>query len=123
MYSPTQTPRTPDFWLLVAEEDGRVLTVGDDRAPAVFSGEGEAELSLHLAAGEGVWRVRQTSLEELASLLRGPSCSRAKSVALDTSPEMFADELLVGLVSVGKERFLERFAKRDRRGSGVSVAS
>ncbi|MDP9474686.1 MAG: hypothetical protein M3R38_03155 [Actinomycetota bacterium] len=117
------TSRTPHFWLLVAEEDGRVLTVGDDAAAAVFSGEGEAELSLHLAAGGGVWRVRRTSLGELASLLRGPSCSGAKSVALDPPPEMFADELLVGLISVGKERFLGRFAGRDGRGSEVPAAS
>ena len=119
----TETPRTPDFWLLVAEEDGRVLTVGEDAAPAVFSGEGEAKLFVHLAAGDDVWTVRRTSLEGLASLLRGSSCAGATRVALDPSPEMLADESLVQLVSMGKDRFLERFAKRDRRGSGVSVAS
>ena len=122
MTIPTKTPRTPDFWLLVAEEDGRVLTVGVDRAPAVFSGEGETELFLHLAAG-GAGRIRRTSPRELASVLCGPSCAVATRIALDPSPEMLADDFLVQLVSMVKDRFLERFAKRDLRGSGVPVAS
>lgn len=115
MASPTDSSLTPRFSLLVAEGDGRVLTVGDDAAPAVFSGEGEAELFLlHFAAGRGRWRIRRTSPRELASLLRGPFCAGAKRIALDPSPEMLADDLLVELVSVDKDRFLERFARRDR---------
>lgn len=109
------TSRTPRFSLLVAEEDGRVLTVGDDAAPAVFSGAGEAELFLHLAVGRGGWRVRQTSCRELTSLLCGPSCAFAKRVALDPSPEMFADKFLIDLVSVDKARFLQRLAEPHRR--------
>lgn len=123
MTTTTETPRTPDFWLLVAEEDGRVLTVVGDRALAVFSGEVEAELFLHFASGRAGRRIIPTSPRELASLLRGPSCAGATRVALDPSPEMLADESLVGLVSVRKERFLERFAGHDRRGSGLPAAS
>ena len=114
MAIPVETSRTPHFSLLVAEGDGRVLTIGADAAPAVFSGEGEAELLLNLTARGGGWKVRRTSLRELASLLRGPSCAGAKSVALDPSPEMFADDLLVDLVSVDKDRFLGRLAERHR---------
>lgn len=58
MAIPVETSRMPHFSLLVAEGDGRVLTVGNDKAPAVFSGEGEAELFLHLAAGGVGWRGR-----------------------------------------------------------------
>lgn len=123
MASMTETSSTPRFSLIVAEGDGRVLTVGDDAAPAVFSGEGEAELFLRLAVEGDEWRVRRASPGELALLLRGPSCAGAKRVALDPSPEMFADKLLVDLVSVGKNRFLERFARRDRRGSGSPATS
>ncbi len=113
----TETPRTPDFWLLVTEKDGRVLTVGDDAALAVFSSEGEAELFLHLAAGGGGRRIIRTSPRTLTPLLRGPSCSGVMRVALDPSPEMLANDLLVGLVSVRKERF----TGRDRRVSGTPV--
>lgn len=123
LMSPTETSCAPDFWVLVAEEDGRVLTVGEDAAPAVFSGEGEAELFLHLAAGGDDLKIRRTSPRELAPLLCGPSCAGATRVALDPSPGMLADESLVGLVSVGKERFLERFAGCDRRGAGLPAAS
>ena len=119
----TETPRAPDFWLLVAEEDGRVLTVGEDAAPAIFSGEGEAELFMHLGAGGGRRRIRKTSPRELAALLCGPSCAGATRVALDPSPEMLAGECLVELVSVGKGRFLEQFAKLGPRGSETPVAS
>ena len=119
---PAETSRNPDFWLLVAEEDGRVLTVGGDRAPAVFSGEGEAELFLHLEVGGDGRRIIRTSPRELASLLCGPSFAGARRVALDPSPEMLAGELPVSLISVGKHRFLERFAERDLRGTRMTVA-
>lgn len=123
MIIPAETSINPDSWLLVAEEDGRVLTVGDDRAPAVFSGEGEAELFLHLEAGGDGRRIVHASPRELALLLCGPSLAGARRVALDPSPEMLADDLLVRLISVGKHRFLERFAERDLRGSRTTVAS
>lgn len=95
----------PDFSLIVAKEDGRVFTV-DGATLAVFSGEGEAELFLYLAVGKEGWKVRQTSSGELISMLDGP-CASAERVALDPSPEMFAERLM-GLVCMGKERFVER---------------
>jgi hypothetical protein len=120
MASQTKTSYPPDFWLVVAERDGRVFTVGDDAAPAIFSGEGEAEMFRYLGVGEDGWLVRRTSPAELVSLLEGP-CAGAEKVALDPSPEMFV-ERLVGLVSTGKVRFLERFVKQDR-GPGLPAAS
>ena len=113
MMTPTVTSRTPHFWLILAEEDGRVLTVGGDAAPAIFSNEGEAGLFLqHLAAGGDGWKAWQTSPEELALLLCDP-CAGAKRIALDPLPEMFADPLLVDLVSVDKDRFLDRYLEGD----------
>lgn len=102
MASRTRTSQ-PDFSLIVAEGDGRMLTVGDHATLAVFSGDGEAELFLHFAVENGGWKVQKTSPAKLVSMLdrtRG-----TERVALDPSPEMFA-ERLVGLVSMGKDRFI-----------------
>ena len=105
------------FWLIFAEEHqlSRPLTValpGGGEALAVFSSEGEAEMFLWLGmAGDG-WRIRETSVGEVISLLYGP-CSDSRSVALDPFPEMLA-EGLVGLVALERVRFLERFMGRGR---------
>lgn len=65
----------------------------------------------HLAVGGDGWKAWQTSPKELALLLSDP-CAGAKRIALDPLPEMFADPLLVDLVSVDKDRFLERYLER-----------
>jgi hypothetical protein len=112
--TPTVTSRTTHFSLILAEEDGRVLTVGGDAAPAIFSSEGEAGLFLqHLAGGGDGWRAWQITPEELMLLLCGPYAG-AKRIALDPLPEMFADPLLVDLISVDKDHFLERYVKEPR---------
>jgi len=98
------------WWLLVKNERCRteVLTVNAERTLPAFSGKGEAEMFLLLEKGtfEQHWTVRETSAGELVALLSGPyACVR--SVALDPSPEM-VDAGTIGLVSVGRKRFLGR---------------
>lgn len=99
------------FWLVVAEEDGRVLTVDGDGTPAIFSGEGEAEMFRYLfGAGEGGWLVRRTSPGELVSVLYC-HCADANKVALDPAPEMLSARL-IGLVCMSKVRFVARIVER-----------
>ena len=111
--------RSGRTWWLVAK-DGRLpahtLTVdcGDGRALAVFSGEGEADMFVWLGgAFEDGWRARETSTGELVSILCGP-CAGARSVALDPSPGM-AEAGTIGLVILGRERFLDRIVAPGRR--------
>lgn len=100
-----------EFWLIVAEDDGRVLTVDGDGSPAIFSGEGEAELFQYLlGAGEDGWLVRRTSPGELISVLYC-HCADAKKVALDPAPEMLSARL-VGLVCMSKVRFVAQIVER-----------
>lgn len=104
------SPR-PEFWLIVAEENGRVLTVDGDGTPAIFSGEGEAEMFRYLlGVGEGGWLVRRTSPGELISVLYY-HCADAKKVALDPAPEMLSARL-IGLVCMSKVRFVARIVER-----------
>ena len=79
---------------------------GDRKALAVFSFEEEAEmfLDLQLAAYKDGWRVRQTSIGELVSVLYGP-CSDTKKVVLDPIPEVGREEL-AGLLSMHRNDFL-----------------
>jgi hypothetical protein len=100
------------WWLLVKNGKLRaeVLVVdrSGGRALPVFSGEGEAEMFLWLAGTcMGDWRLRETSAGELVSILYGP-CADVRSVALDPSPGMAAET--IGLVSVGRERFVSWIA-------------
>jgi hypothetical protein len=112
-----ERPSGTAFWLISADEHQLMhpLTValpGSGEALAVFSSEEEAEMFLWLGVeGEG-WRIRETSAEEVISLLYGP-CSEAKSVALDPFPEMLADGL-AGLVALDRLRFLELVARWGR---------
>ncbi len=106
----TSSHRT-DFWLIVAEEDGRVLTVDGDGTPAIFSGEGEAEMFRHLlGVGEGGWLVRRISPGELISVLYC-HCADANKVALDPAPEMLSARL-IGLVRISKARFVAQIVER-----------
>jgi hypothetical protein len=89
---------------------------GDPKALVVFSFQEEAEmfLELRLTASKDGWRVRQTSVGELVSVLYGP-CSDTKKVALDPLPEIGREEL-TGLLGMHREEFL-RFVvgKKDLR--------
>lgn len=100
------------WWLLAKSERCRteVLTMNDDgeRTLPAFSGKGEAEMFLFLGKEtfEQGWHVRETSAGELVSLLLGPYAG-VRSVALDPLPEM-AEAGTIGLVSVGRKRFVGR---------------
>ena len=113
-----------EWWLIARDLDDRleVLTFdlpGGQTLP-VFSFEEEAEAFLWLGgAYTHGWQPRRTRSAELASMLYGP-CSGASSVALDPLPEM-ATDMTVGLVSIGRERFVDRILAAgdptSRRGS------
>ena len=104
-------------WLITKYDHSKMnaLTIrlgGDGEALAVFGFEEEAEMFLHLrrAALEEGWRVRQTSVGELVSVLYGP-CSDVKKVVLDPVPEVGRHEL-VDLLSMYRNDFL-RFVLGD----------
>ena len=82
MASRVETAYQPNFSLIVAEDDGRMLTLGDGATLAVFSGEREAKMLLFLGVCKDGWKVRQTSPGELFSMLDGARVS-VKRVALD----------------------------------------
>jgi hypothetical protein len=79
---------------------------GDRNALVVFSFEEEAQmfLDLQLAASKDGWRVRQTSVGELVSVLYGP-CSDTKKVVLDPVPEVGREEI-TELLSMNRKDFL-----------------
>jgi hypothetical protein len=97
------------YWLIAKSENSRVevLTLdrdGEEMLP-VFSYEEEGEMFLRLRGVDDGWRIRESRIGELISLLYGP-CAGVKEVALDPLPEMVA-ERTVGLVSLDRERFIE----------------
>ncbi len=79
---------------------------GDRKALAVFSFEEEAQmfLDLCLAVSQDEWRVRQTSVGELVSVLYGP-CSDTKKVVLDPVPEI-RREKITELLSMNRKDYL-----------------
>jgi hypothetical protein len=100
------------LWLITKYDHSKMnaLTIwlgGNGEALAVFGFEEEAEMFLHLrraALGEG-WRVRQTSVGELVSVLYGP-CLDARKVVLDPLPGVVSREELIGFLSMGRKDFL-----------------
>lgn len=110
-------PRPPSraYWL-IAKNEGRgtteVLTLASDGKEVlpIFSFEEEAEMFLRLGDAGDEWRVRESRAEELVSVLHGP-CADVMEVALDPLPQMLT-ERTVGLVSLLRERFIERITTR-----------
>ena len=99
-------------WLITKHMTSRMVVFtsylcGDGKALPVFSFEEEAEmfLDLRLAATKDGWRVRQTSVGELVSVLYGP-CSDTKKVVLDPVPEEVGKEEITGLLSMNRNHFL-----------------
>ncbi|MGH3146277.1 MAG: hypothetical protein ACRDTR_10805 [Rubrobacter sp.] len=84
-----------------------MLAVGNDSAPAVFSGEGEAALFLRFGIGDGEWRVRRTSSREILAL-SSHGLEGFTRVALDPLPGMTDESLASLLVDVGRYPFMER---------------
>ncbi len=98
------------YWLLARGEAERteMLTVDLDGlggALAVFGFEEEAEMFSLWASG-GKWRLEKATAEELAGMLSGPYAA-VGFVALDPLPELVSWGM-VGLVSLRRERFLDR---------------
>jgi len=102
------------YWLLARSEAGRteMLTVDLDdlgEALAVFGFEEEAEMFSLWASG-GAWRLKGTTAEELAEMLSGPYAT-VRFVALDPLPELISWGM-VGLVSLRRERFVDRLLEK-----------
>jgi hypothetical protein len=97
------------LWLISKHENGRteVFTIhpgsGRETLP-IFSHEEEAETFLWLGSPGAGWRARETTAEELVSLLYGP-CAGVGTVALDPLP-LFGDKAMGGLVSLVREDFV-----------------
>ena len=110
-----QPPGPVSYWLIAEKRNNwlEVLTIRtdhDQETLPVFSSEEEAKIILQLGGVTGGWRVRESSAEELVSVLSGP-CAGVKKVALDPSPEMVV-EGAVGLVSLLRESFIGQIMAR-----------
>ena len=117
-HTPRHPPDTVSYWLIAEKRNNRIeaLTIRTDdeqETLPVFSSEEEAEIFLRFGGVTGRWRVRESSAEELVSVLYGP-CAGVKKVALDPSPEM-VNEGTVGLVSLLRESFLGQIMVRRGR--------
>ncbi len=108
-------------WLIANQENGRmeVLKVhfgNAEEALPVFSFEEEAEAFLRLEVPEAGWRVRETTTEELVSLLYG-LCEGVERVVLDPLlPSKVGGDALISLVSLDRERFLRGLLSDHRVG-------
>ena len=107
--------RRPRWWLIARNGDGRaeILSVSggdDEEALAVFSFREEAELFLAFGRLEDCWQTRESTAEELVTVLQD-TCAVAGSVALDPLPEMLT-ETTVGRVRLGWKRFVECVLRR-----------
>jgi hypothetical protein len=120
-----KSPGSKTRWLIARDGDCRLeplcVYAGTMRVLPVFSFGEEAEMFLRLGGYiegyDGVrWRARESSAGELVSVLCGPF-KDVKGVVLDPLPEMLKDGT-VGLVRVGRGRFLEQIFARE--GIGVS---
>ena len=115
--SPRGAP-APTYWLIAKNENGRIevltLHCGAEKMLPVFGHEEEAEMFLVLGgvADDYGWQATESSAGELVSVLYGP-CAEVNAVALDPLPEMLS-ESTVGLVSLPRERFIERIMARGR---------
>lgn len=125
-----ERPSGPAYWLITKNAFGRieVLTLDCRQTLPVFSHAEEAEMFLRLGGMDDGWRVSESGVGELVSVLYG-LCADVEEVALDPLPEMVA-ERIVGLVSQARECFIERILARRllglwerRQRSGVGLIS
>jgi hypothetical protein len=103
------------LWLIVKYRTGgmevlRIKLASGEEALPVFSFEDEARKFFELGTSDG-WRVRETAAGELISILFGP-CAGVRRVALDPLPG--PDAALAGLVSMGREAFMESLLNMQR---------
>jgi hypothetical protein len=114
------------LWLISKIEAGRmdVLTtdlVGQRPALPVFSFADEAEMYLDLGPGRGRWRVRETAVGELVSVLLGP-CAGVGRVLLDPVPDLDG-RVFSEMVGVEKADFVEHLLGSARRRTRISRGS
>jgi hypothetical protein len=105
---PAWPVRRMPFWLIERHDVGRLEPLTTElndgrRALSVFSFEEEARLFQRLGT-RGGWRVRETGVGELLSVLYGP-CREVELSALDPPPQREAGALN-GLLCVDREGFV-----------------
>jgi hypothetical protein len=115
---PRSGPPPPRRWMVARAGEGRLeplcVRAGLSHVLPVFSFEEEAEMFLHLGGYEDSgWRARESCAGELVSVLLGP-CIDVEGVALDPLPEML-EEGMIGLVEVGRRRFMGQLLERGER--------
>jgi len=91
---------------------------GQRPALPVFSFADEAAMYLDLGPGRGRWRVRETAVGELVSVLLGP-CAGVGRVLLDPVPDLDG-RALSELVGVEKGDFVEHLLGSVRRRARIS---
>ncbi len=101
-------------WVISRRERGRIeaftVRLAGGKALPIFSLQREARSFLRSSEANG-WEIREMGAGELVSLLSGP-CGRVERVVLD--PPEAVDEALLGLLSVGREVFVESVLGRGR---------
>lgn len=120
--------RRRPYWLVAKRRRGRLEVlitslIDGRRVLPVFSFEEEANLYLRLGIG-GSWRVRQTEVGELLSLL-SCLCNKVEFVALDPISAV-ETEVMNRLVSLERERFMDVLLRREtsaRRSPSVVQAT
>lgn len=98
------------YWLIVKHDGPRmsVFTIelaSSEKVLPLFGHMEEAETFLR-ALGDSGWQIRETGAGELVSVLFG-SCANVRKVALDPPAPGAGAEVLVDLVSLGREDFVE----------------
>jgi hypothetical protein len=101
----------PPYWLIARQENSRMdlLTVGlasGEEVLPIFSFEEEARTFLRLRTWGTGWEARETTAQELVSVLLGPDAA-VERVVLDPAPEIEA-EVMVSLVGMRREDFVDR---------------
>src|SRR5918998_3668449 len=91
------------FWLIAEQRSNgvEVFTIGTNVLP-VFSFEEEAQMFLGLGRVAEGWQVRETTCDELVSVLYGP-CRGVAHISLDPVPG------LVRFASLSREHFMRVF--------------
>jgi len=119
------------LWIITCYHNNRmeVLTTDPDgdggESLPVFSFEEEARTFLGLSEDvqEGRrWHIRETTAEELVSVLRAPCAGGVRQVILDPLPTSLG-RLMALLCSVTRERFVEDLMGRRRKLAGEQVTA